>query len=45
MSYYRERYVESHTLEWDIQHSACGKCEYVEDCQYYYGRCPNQKGE
>lgn len=42
MSYYRDRYIESHTLEWDIQHSACGKCEYVNDCRHYTSEgCPN----
>ena len=38
----REHYIEFHTLEWDVQHSACGECEFVDDCQYYYNNCPNQ---
>jgi len=38
---YRDRYIELHTLEFDIQHSACGECEFINDCQYYYGKCPN----
>ena len=43
MKNYRERYVELHSIEWDIEHSACGDCEYrkKDNCQHYYGRCPN----
>ena len=38
---YRDRYVENHSIEWDIEHSACKNCEYrkKQGCQYYYGRC------
>ena len=36
----KDRYIELHTLEWDIQNSPCGECPYVNDCQYYYGKCP-----
>ena len=32
-------YDELHTLSWDIRNSAC-ECEFVADCQYYYGKCP-----
>ena len=34
-------YDELHSLSYDISHSACGECEFVADCQYYYGKCPN----
>lgn len=41
MGSYRDRYIEMHTLEWDIEHSACRDCEHrkKEGCQYYYGNC------
>lgn len=35
-----EKYIESHSLEWDIINSPCGECEYMDNCQYYYGKCP-----
>ncbi len=41
MSWYRDEYNEMHTLEWDIENSDCGSCQYVNDCRYYYGACPN----
>lgn len=41
MSGYRDEYIANHSLDFDIEHSACGSCKYVENCQYYYGRCPN----
>ena len=39
-------YDELHTLSWDIRNSACGECEYVNDCKYYTAEgCPNQREE
>ena len=33
----RQRYIELHTLEFDLKYSACGKCEYGQNgnCQHY----------
>ena len=41
MNNYRERYVELHSIEFDIINSDCRDCEYrkKDDCQYYYGKC------
>ena len=38
----RERYVELHSLEFDIEHSDCRDCEFrkKEGCQYYFNKCP-----
>lgn len=35
-----EKYVELHSLEFDIENSECSKChrEHLE-CNYYYGEC------
>lgn len=41
----KDVYIEMHTLEWDIINSACGNCEFVSNCRYYYGECPHDKGE
>ncbi|WP_296884887.1 hypothetical protein [uncultured Methanobrevibacter sp.] len=41
MSWYRDEYIANHSLDFDIEHSACGSCQYVNDCRYYYGACPN----
>jgi len=38
----RREYIELHSIEWDIMHSPCGKCKFVDNCQYYYGKCPNE---
>ena len=38
MGKFKDAYIELHSLEWDIQHSACGSCPYNE-CQYYYNNC------
>ena len=38
----RQEYIELHSIEWDIMHSPCGECEFVNNCQYYYGKCPNE---
>ena len=35
MSHWLDDYAELHTLEWDVQHSACGECEFVNDCRHY----------
>lgn len=43
---YRERYIELHSLEFDIQHSVCGECEYLHDCRHYTKEgCPYNKEE
>ena len=46
MGTYRDRYIEMHSLEFDYMNSDCYYCEYSrkQGCQYYYGKCPNQKG-
>lgn len=41
----RSEYIELHSIEWDIEHSPCGECKFVKNCQYYYGKCPNEGGE
>ena len=41
----KDAYIEMHTLEWDIINSACGDCEFLNNCQYYYGGCPHDNGE
>ncbi|WP_303736951.1 hypothetical protein [Methanobrevibacter millerae] len=41
---YRDRYVEYHSLEWDIFHSPCGECEHLGNCKHYTSEgCPNQE--
>ena len=48
MGSYRDRYIELHTIEWDILHSACRDCEHRkkgEGCQYYFNKCPHGGGE
>ena len=35
-----ERYIENHTLEFDIENSDCNECYQKHlECQYYYGEC------
>ena len=29
--------------EWDFYHSPCADCKHNNNCQYYYGKCPNDK--
>lgn len=44
-NHWRE-YDELHSLSYDISHSACGECPYVNDCRHYtHEGCPNQKEE
>lgn len=43
MGSYMDRYIEAHSLGWDIENSACNNCPHLkkEGCQYYYGNCLN----
>ena len=45
MGSYTQEYIELHTLLFDIENSDCNNCEFVADCQYYYGKCPRGVGE
>lgn len=45
MKNYRQEYIELHSLDFDIQNSQCGECQFVNDCQHYYGKCPQQVGK
>lgn len=39
----KDLYVEYHTLEFDIENSICGSCEFVDDCRHYTEEgCPNE---
>ena len=42
----RSEYIELHSIEWDIEHSLCGECEYRDDCRHYTSEgCPNQEDD
>lgn len=45
MDRYLVRKAEQHSLFFDIENSDCGKCKFLADCQYYYGKCPNSVGD
>lgn len=42
----RQDYINLHTLDLDVQWSACGECPYINNCLHYTKQgCPNQREE